>query len=135
MNAKYELEMLALKSDEIDSLYEELERVRTIAEGMGSIGDSEHIQTSARADKLENAVIRIIEIEDKINDTIEGYLQDRATIMDAIMHIGGPAIRRQAVYQKYIKHNKCDLHYDRDYVIHQRSIGINEMQKYLDNLK
>lgn len=133
MNAKYELEMLSLKSDEIDSLYEELERVRAIAEGMGSIGDSEHIQTSARADKLENAVIRIIEVEDKINDMIEQYLSDRAKIMDAIMHLEGPAIRRQTIYQKYVKRKTIkaiakETHYDAGYIRHQCADGVKDIE-------
>jgi hypothetical protein len=111
--------------------------VRTIAEGMGSIGDSEHIQTSARADKLENAVIKIIEIEDKINETIEGYLQDRATIMDAIMCLGGPMIRRQIIYQKYIKRKTTkaiakETHYDVGYIRHQCADGVKDIELSLN---
>lgn len=68
----------------IENKLREIEQWKIMAQGVGSIGFSERVQTSHSADKMTNAVHRYIEIEDELAKDISKYITIKQQVIATI---------------------------------------------------
>lgn len=85
----------------IEANYEEIQRLRAIAERATSTYSAVRVSGTDRRSKLEFAIERIDELERKILDDTNDLVTVRRDIRDAINHIAAPE-QRQLLQLRYL---------------------------------
>lgn len=133
MTAKDYLKQIEQLDIKIRQKSEELACLRETAGGAAAIRyDKDNIQVSAQGDMLERAVIRLVELEDKILDDKLKLATLRDQIIDQIQSLNDKRYV-EILYRRYVKYEKFEqialaMNYDYDYirVLHGESLGMFE---------
>ncbi len=83
MTVKEYLLQLQVLDTKINQKLEESAQLRSLVQGRGIAYDSEHVQTSAQ-NSQENAIIKYLDIEKRIDQMIDDYVKEKDTIINQI---------------------------------------------------
>ena len=86
----------------IDCKLEEITRLRSVMDGVGSPSLGDKVQTSATSDRLTNVIARIIELEDAINNDIDELIALKIKAKNIIEKIDDD-ILKVILYKRYFQ--------------------------------
>lgn len=136
MRAKDYLEQVNKTNELIKNKQIDAEFYRSIAEGAGSISDGgDKIKSSPRADKMENAICKCIEVQREIDEQIIRLVSLRHEITKTIEQL--PAQEYDILYQIYVQGRSfLDIAEERDKgssaIRKVHSQGVRLVQQILD---
>ena len=113
----------------------ERERWKALAYGTTAHSDGERVQASSNQQKMADAVVKYIEIEQEIGRYIDRLCDKRKGIMDtiALLDVDEYDVLHQIYVQyKSMKEVAMDLDRSTSWVKHIRKNAINNLQKILD---
>lgn len=100
MTAKQYLRQIRTLNRRIDSLLAQKDRIKQMAEGASGVCyDTVKVQTSLNPHRQEHAVYRLIELEERITDEIDRYIDMREEAERRILRIQSQT--EQAVLRNY----------------------------------
>lgn len=114
MKSKRYLRQVREADMRVNNLISEKEQLATLAECAGAIPISEKVQSSPRADKMENAIIRMVQIEMKLDEKIDSYIYFKHRVIEQLEDIGDERYYN-LLYKRYIEY--------KDFVIIAREMG------------
>lgn len=79
----------------------EIEQWRSIAEGTSVSANADRVQTSPKPDKMENAVIRFVDLQNKANEMIDKYIDMKEDVISLIEAVDD-AIMYDILHKRYI---------------------------------
>lgn len=101
MEARTYLERVGKLNKLIENKLKEKEQWRAIAEGTSVSSMGERVQTSVSLHKMENAAIRIVEIEKEIDQMIDRYIDTKQDIIRTIEMVEDASLY-DILHKKYI---------------------------------
>lgn len=89
-------------NERIKNKMEQLDELKVLAQGVSSPkANPDVIQTSGTQDRMENIVVRIIDLENEVDELVDRYADKRAKVIRAIYRL--PRERHQNIlYERYI---------------------------------
>lgn len=126
MKAQEELQKILLDDAKINSKLEELARLNALAARVTAAMDSEIVSRTRNTDSLSDAIIKIIEMRDEINNLIDSYVDRKAhysKIIDGLTnpmqirvlyghYYAGKSFQQIADELGYSRRNICYIHGD-----------------------
>ena len=88
MTAKNYLRQIKKADIRINNLISEKEQLATLAECAGAIPISEKVQSSPRADKMENAIVKMVQVEIELGERIDDFVDIKRKIIRQIEEVG-----------------------------------------------
>ena len=97
-----ELYELRRMNERIKNKMDQLDELKVLAEGVSSPkANPDVIQTSGTQDRMENIVVRIIDLENEVDALVDRYADKKAKLIRAIYRL--PKERHQNIlYERYI---------------------------------
>lgn len=135
MTAKEYLRQIKMLSIKIKQLERELIEYRSTM-ALPAMADGEKVQTSRSGDNLQNSVLRALEMEDAIKNTLMDYLSLRREITGQIQGLDNP-LHVEILYRRYCEFNPLekiavDLNYSYFYIKRQHGRALqNFAHRYL----
>lgn len=137
MRAINYLSRIEVMDAKIETKTEELERLRTLAEKTTASIGSERVQVSGNQQKLEDCVIKIVQVQEEINASIDRFVDYKREAMELIDN-ACDADCIKLLYKRYFSYMKweeiaVDMNYTYQWVsggLHQRALS--QVQKALD---
>ena len=131
------LELIEKLDAKIETKTEELERLRTLAEKMTASLGGERVQASGNQQKLEDCVIKILQVQNEINASVDKFIDYKKEAMELIDHACDADCIR-LLYKRYFSYMKweeiaVDMNYTYQWIsggLHQRALA--QVQKALD---
>lgn len=84
MDAKTYLRQIDRLNMIVDNKMLELEQLEVLASGMSTSGSGDRVQTSVKYDRVENAVIKIMEKKTEVEKAVEKYLDKKSKIIEQL---------------------------------------------------
>lgn len=141
MTTKEYLSQVRKLDKKIEKELAELDYYKNLAKGISSITPTNvRVKSSGDKDVLSSRVIKIVELEQKIDGLIDNYVEKRRIILEQINSLENE-IEREVLYLKFYKGKTIneigtDIGYSRTSVYNIYSSGlINFEQKYLKEYK
>ena len=141
MTTKEYLSQVRKLDKKIEKELAELDYYKNLAKGISSITPTNvRVKSSGDKDVLSTRVIKIVELEQKIDGLIDNYVEKRRIILEQINSLENE-IEREVLYLKFYKGKTIneigtDIGYSRTSVYNIYSSGlINFEQKYLKEYK
>lgn len=115
-----------------------IQELETLATQCGGYSDGEHVQTSAKKDKLEEAVMNIIVEKDRLADAITEWVQESRKVEAELMQLD--PVQASVLEAKYILHETDwktahRLHYTEGYIRQLRMDGLEEYGRVLNRTR
>lgn len=131
------LELIEKLDAKIETKTEELERLRTLAEKMTASLGGDRVQASGNQQKLEDCVIKILQVQNEINASVDKFIDYKKEAMELIDHACDADCIR-LLYKRYFSYMKweeiaVDMNYTYQWIsggLHQRALA--QVQKALD---
>ena len=141
MTTKEYLSQVRKYDGRINKELEELDYLRELAKGISSVSTSNvKVKSSGDKDLLSKRVVKIAELESKIDDMVDNYVEKRRTILEQL-HSLDNELEVEVLYKKFFKGMTIDeigydIGYSRTGVYNLYSSGmISFEQKYLKTYK
>lgn len=139
MNIKQYLRQIRYADIHIDNLIKEREEWLTVAECCGALPIGDKIQSSPKPDKLENAVIRLLEVSEGLAEEIENYIKIKKRIikeMEKLSNINHYNLlyKRYVLYQDFCIIAK-DMGYNYQTILNMHGNALREFEKYKLSIK
>ena len=87
MTAKKYLSQLWELDRKIQQRMHQVEELKLLAMGTGSIGDGERVQTSTAGDQLSASVARYVDLQRRVEEMIDRYIDKKTRIIGQIQQI------------------------------------------------
>ena len=101
MTTKEYLEQVLKFDKKINKQLSELDYYRNLANGLSSISPSNvRVKSSGDKDVLSKRVVRIVELENKIDEMVDGYVEKRQTILDQIQELENET-EKEVLYERF----------------------------------
>ena len=131
------LEQIEKIDAKIETKMEELERLQTLAEKTTASLGGERVQASGNQQKLEDCVIKILQVQSEINASIDRFVDYKKEAMELIDRACDADCIR-LLYKRYFSYMKweeiaVDMNYTYQWIsggLHQRALA--QVQKALD---
>lgn len=136
MSAKEYLQGIKKLDSLINSLIEEYETMRSLAFKVTASSDGERVQSSGNQDKMGNIVIKLMEQQEKINRTIDKYIDMKSNIHEVLSLLdNGDHIR--LLYKRYFEYKSWEviayeMNYTYRWVTKMHGKALVELDKILD---
>ena len=126
------LMQLAEARTQISILCNRIEELRTIATAAGTSGTGERVQTSAEPDRMERTIIKLMEVENKLEERVRDWMQLNREILEELEKL--EPTHRDVLVAYYIRRDRDDvtgerLGYAKDYVRQIRRKALEEYAK------
>ena len=102
-SAKERLKRLWKINENIDSLYEQIARIRSMAERITPTLSSVNISGNGNNSRVENAAIRLIEIEKLLDKSIDSLYEEYTFARNIIEKLTNPS-ERTILEMRYLEH-------------------------------
>lgn len=123
---KYLMEIQRIE-EQMNERLEELSSLKAMY-GLRGCGLSEKVQTSQKGDNLENGVIKCIELQDKINEMVDNFVDKKNKIITQIHDLSDNRCVK-VLYRRYVKYMSfesiaVELNYSYDHVkrLHRKAL-------------
>lgn len=126
------LKQLAEARTQISILCNRIEEIKTIATAAGTSGMGERVQTSAAPDRMDRAVIKLMEEQTKLEERVRDWVQLNREILAELEKLE-PA-HRDVLVAYYMRRDRDEvtgnrLGYAKDYVRQIRRRALEEYAK------
>ena len=126
------LMQLAEARTQISILCNRIEELKTIATAAGTSGTGERVQTSAEPDRMERTIIKLMEVENKLEERVRDWMQLNREILEELEKL--EPTHRDVLVAYYIRRDRDDvtgerLGYAKDYVRQIRRKALEEYAK------
>ena len=126
------LMQLAEARTQISILCNRIEELKTIATAAGTSGTGERVQTSAEPDRMERTIIKLMEVENKLEERVRDWMQLNREILKELEKL--EPTHRDVLVAYYIRRDRDDvtgerLGYAKDYVRQIRRKALEEYAK------
>lgn len=101
MEAKEYMQQLGRIKVKIKNYEDRLETLKETATSIRIPYDSERVQTSRNGSKIENSVLRIVDMEKKLQDAIMELIRNQEEILSTIEEL--PHMEYDFLYNRYFK--------------------------------
>ncbi len=133
MNAKQYLQQIQKADTHINNLIAEKEQYQTIAECAGGIPITEKVMSSPRPDKMENAVVKMIEVEIELFECIDEFVDLKRHTIKEIENIGDENYYN-VLYKRYVEGKDFDeiseeMCYSVKYVRNMHVLALSEFNR------
>ena len=123
---------LAEARTQISILCNRIEEIKTIATAAGTSGTGERVQTSAEPDRMERTIIKLMEVENKLEERVRDWMQLNREILEELEKL--EPTHRDVLVAYYIRRDRDDvtgdrLGYAKDYVRQIRRKALEEYAK------
>lgn len=88
MTAKKYLRQIKIADIRINNLISEREQLECLAECVGAISTSDKVISSPRPDKMENAIVKMIEIEMELDNQIKEFINLKREVIKQMEMVG-----------------------------------------------
>ncbi len=137
MNTKQYLGQIRHADIRIDNLIKERENWRNLAECCGALPIEEKIKSTPKHDKLEVAVINILEVSDLLGEEVEKYITLKKRIINEIEYTAGQNhAYYELLYKRYVENKDfCvisrEMNYGYQTVINMHGDALKNFEKNL----
>lgn len=126
------LKQLAEARAQISILCNRIEELKTIATAAGTSGMGERVQTSAAPDRMDRAIIKLIEEQNKLEERVRDWVQLNREILAELEKL--EPTHRDVLVAYYMRRDRDDvtgnrLGYAKDYVRQIRRRALEEYAK------
>lgn len=137
MNADEYLSQIKICDERINNKILEKEQWQALATKITCPTDSEKVQSSGNPDKIYDAVIKMVEIEQEIDRMIDQYVDlkhDVIQVIDKILIVDQYAV----IHKKYIQFMTLseiaeDMNYSYTWICELKNRGLQDVQRTLDS--
>lgn len=102
MWAKRYLQEIQRLEENLNQRLDELSSLKAMY-GLRGCGLSEKVQTSPRGDSMENAVIKCVELQDKVNAMIDEFVDKKKKVITEIQSLDDKSCA-DILYKRYIRY-------------------------------
>ena len=126
------LMQLAEARTQISILCNRIEELKTIATAAGTSGTGERVQTSAKPDRMDCTIIKLMEEQDKLEERVRDWMQLNRDILAELEKL--EPTHRDVLVAYYMRRDRDDvtgdrLGYAKDYVRQIRRKALEEYAK------
>ena len=126
------LKQLAEAKTQISILCNRIEEIKTIATAAGTSGMGERVQTSAAPDRMDRAIIKLMEEQSKLEERVRDWVQLNLEILAELEKL--EPTHRDVLVAYYMRRDRDDvtgdrLGYSKDYVRQIRRRALEEYAK------
>jgi hypothetical protein len=136
MNADEFLKQIERADTLIDSKLSELYRLRCLVTSITVPTDREAIQTSGVSDKVGNTVAKIVDLENEIDDMIDGYIDTRNKCIGVIETLTNSlqykVIHMHCVQYKTYAEIEDELNYSHTWVMEVRREALKNIEEIIN---
>ena len=120
----------------IDSKLSELYRLRCLATSVTVPTDREAVQTSGVSDKVGSIVAKIVDLENEIDDMIDGYIDTRnkcIRVIEMLTH----SLEYKIIHMHYVQYKTYteieeELNYSHTWVMEVRREALKKIEKIIN---
>lgn len=117
-------------------LLEEVDTMKAMATSISAVSDGERVSSSMSGDKIPNIVAKYVDMENKINKQIDGYIDLRHKIIDEI-HSMSNNLYMNILFKRYVEFKSLeeiavDTGYSYIHIRKQHGYALLEFQKIMD---
>lgn len=130
MNAKEYLEEIEKNDRLIQNKIAELQQLRCLASSAGATTNGEAVQSSKSGDRLASLVVKIVDLENEINDKIDSYITLKNEHIKVIEQVNDALLydilhKRYVQYKAFVEIAESEG-YTYDYILecHQKALKI-----------
>lgn len=102
MEAKAYLEKVSKLDKLIANKLKEIEQWKSIAEGTSISSNADRVQTSVSLHKMEDAVIRIVDLENETREIIDSYIEMKQDVISVIESLADATLY-DILHKRYIQ--------------------------------
>lgn len=128
MTAKSYLKQIEIMNNKINTKIQELCESKQLAYSTGALSNDERVKSSGSQDRMGNDVVRIVDMENAIDDMIDTYVDYKYAAIKEIRKLNDEKMK-QVLYERYIEFKTYediakDMHMTRSgaYKLHNRAI-------------
>lgn len=120
----------------IDSKLSELYRLRCLATSVTVSTDREAVQTSGVSDKVGSIVAKIIDLENEIDDMIDGYIDTRNKCIGVIEMLTN-SLQYKVIHMHYVQYKtyaeiEDELNYSHTWVMEVRREALKNIEEIVN---
>lgn len=136
MKAKDYLRQLEDIDMKTKHLIEEIDTMKAMATSISAVSDGERVSSSMSGDKIPKLVAKYVDMENKINEQIDGYVDLRHKIIDEI-HSMNNSLYMNILFKRYVEFKSLeeiavDTGYSYIHIRRQHGYALLEFQKIMD---
>lgn len=137
MNADEFLKQIERADTLIDSKLSELYRLRCLVTSITVPTDREAIQTSGVSDKVGNTVAKIVDLENEIDDIIDGYIDTRNKCIGVIEQLKD-TLQYKVIHMRYVEYKSYveiedELNYSHQWIMEVRRNALREIERIINS--
>ena len=135
MNAKEYLLQWAHYASVIENTLQEIHNYKAIAEGVSFIHDGIKVQTSGKGDRVADGVVRYVDFEQEMKETIIYAQKKQREIADTIRQLPWAqydVLNQIYMQRKLLKHIEADMQRSHTWVCETHRKALINLQEILD---
>lgn len=133
MNTRQYLRQVNVINRKIENKDEERYKLRQLAERLSSPTTGEKVQTSHKPDAMADTVVKIVEVEQEINDLVLDLLSIQGEVISTIEMLPNQnwidVLHKQYIERKSMSEIADEMKYSVDYVKHMSQVATNHVKK------
>ena len=136
MTAAEFLEQIERADTLIDSKLSELYRLRCLVTSITVPTDREAVQTSGVSDKVGNIVAKIVDLENEIDEMIDGYIDTRSRCIGVVERLTNP-LQYKVIHMHYVQYKSYaeieeELNYSHTWVMKVRREALRNIESIIN---
>ena len=136
MKAKEYLRQLEDIDTKTKHKLEEIDSLKALASSITACSDGERVQASMSGDKIPKIVAKYVDMENKINEQIDGYIDLRHKIIDEIHNLNN-GLYIKILFKRYVEFKSLEeiaveTGYSYQHIRRQHGYALLEFQKVID---
>lgn len=135
MTAKEYLQQIEILDELIEAKQVELFQLRRLATSVTVPTDREAVQTSGTSDKVGEMVVKIVDLETKINEMIDDFIDQKSSCINIIDQLQSP-LQHKILHKHYVQYKPLtviasEIGYSYQYVLEIHQKALQETEKIL----
>lgn len=135
MTAKEYLQQIEILDELIEAKQAELFQLRRLATSVTVPADREAVQTSGTSDKVGEIVVKIVDLESKINTMIDEFIDRKSNCINIIDQLQSP-LRHKILHKHYVQYKPLtviasEIGYSYQYILEMHQKALQEVEKIL----
>lgn len=135
MTAKEYLQQIEILDELIEAKQVELFQLRRLATSVTVPTDREAVQTSGTSDKVGEMVVKIVDLENEINEMIDDFIDRKIKCINIIDQIK-PPLYHKVLHKHYVQYKPLtdiasEISYSYQYILEIHAKALQEVEKIL----
>lgn len=137
MTADEFLKQIERADSMIDSKLSELYRLRCLVTSITVPTDREAVQTSGVSDKVGNIVAKIVDLENEIDEMIDGYIDTRNRCIKVIEQLTD-TLQYSVIHKRYVEYKSYpeiekETNYSHQWIMEVRKRALREIDRIINS--